>query len=879
VKPRVELPSGTVTFLVVDVAFAHAVPRSYVNWVHYCHKAQELIDSLVDPCGGAPVTSRGSVREYVYAFSRATKAIEAAVGLQKHTRAGTVPSDDAVPHVRCSVFTGEVDLINGAYSGFALEQAIALKNLAHSGQILVSLSTQELVRSLSDNDVEFQDLGSHQLQENVRSERVFQAEAPGLPSRFPPLRSVDSALTNVPFPTNSFVGREKQLFELIMHLRAARLVTVSGPAGIGKSRLVLQLAVALLHEYRDGVFTVDMGSLTNGSFIAETIATALPFVDLKGGDLRPQLRDALSTKQVLIIIDNCDNVAEALADQMPDLVGGLRTAEVILTCRKPTGASGELVYSLGPLELVAESEGTYSPAFALLRQRVQDLVPGHSMGSESEADANKICRLLRGIPLCMEMVAAKFKVSPIEDLVRQIEGFTEESESTRPQDLQPVVDGTLNWILQSLPTAEQEVLTRLAAFSGGWESDAPEQVCADSELAAVDIRNAIELLVQKGLVERSKRGPHVVRDRLSRSVWQFCFARTVNHGLLLPLRERHLEWCLSLADIAAEGLVGADQHRLMERTEREKENFRSAIEWCLNGGNNLSDAFRLVFGIHMFWYKRGYLTEGRIWLERLLAAAPFEANEDRARALNILGVFMNADGDTSGSTMYLEHALSIARSINSDKLIGSILNNIGLNYRGQRNLDKARAAFSESGEVFRKLGDEPRLATLLSNLGAVLSEQGNYDAALIILDESLHLNKRLDNEWAAIMVAFNMAELAIRQNHLDRAEPLLSQSLTRWFHQKDYRGVALALRAIANVADKLGQGERAAVLLGASASIRDRLHQDLPPIEMADYQALVAKLNADLGEAQFYRKWTEGNGLSTDAAVQFALGNVAHRAS
>jgi predicted ATPase/class 3 adenylate cyclase len=872
-----EPPSGTVTFASLDIVSTYPVSRGFESWLTLCSDLAAEVSSILEPLGGYLVAERSTTKELLYAFARPSKAIEGLAHIQRQTLTSPL-NDQTGLKLRAGVYTGEVDSVNGTYIGFALEQAISLKDLAYGGQLLVSLSTQELVRTLDEQGFEFRDLGTHRVQELGRAERVFQIEAAGLASEFPPIRSLESALTNVETHFNGFVGRQREMYEIGMQLRAARILTLTGCGGIGKSRTAHQLARSVLHDYRDGVYSVDFGNLENQEFIPETIASELPFLEIGGQDLPKRLTEQLKDKQLLLVFDNCDGIGAPLARFIEDVFLEARGVEIIVTARNAIGMRTELCYPLQPLELVplAGTGEEVSASFNLLLQRVRDSLPGFVLQKQNYASFNEICVALRGLPLALEVTAMKFKGLPLEEIRNEILQFTEGSLSSRQSDLQAIMDLTLEWAYDALPLTERCAFRRLAVFVSGWEEDMPSEVAVDGSLTADEIQRAITALTQKNVVVVKRRGPSVTRLFLPRSLWQFAAKKLAESGEAPVMKARHLAWFTPFAGQAEGEIRGPNQHRMMERLDREKQNLRAAIEFALSSEVKSDQIFGLVNPIAMFWYKRGRLTEGRIWLERILSYAGPEETERRCRALNILGVFLTADGQLEKALEYLTEATAVAKSLGNASLAAVILGNMGIAYRGLRQMEASQEAFLGAANTFRDLGEKGKLATYLGNLGAIYSESGQYDKAAVALSESLELCEAMGDHWAVLHTMSNFAEVARRQNSLEKAEQLFAKSLTGMFEQKDFRTVAGVLKSMAFLAEQLDQEERAATILGASAAIRDRIHQELPEIELDEHKILIDKLIGSLGEVQFYKKWNEGSNLSAEAAVQFALGGKSH---
>ena len=865
------MPDGTVTLVVLDVVFPEHEWKSYEAWSEDSAALISWLNTELWSREGVTVTDWTSSRQFVYAFSRPSQAIEGLVhGLD------TVRSKLGIANVplRAAAYTCEVHLNHGSYPSSVVEQALALNDLAYPGQVLLSLPTQELVRGLRSTTLEFEDLGTHRLQIHGRPERIFQLLAPEWPSSFPDLRSLDSAKTNLEAARDAFVGREREMYECAAQLHHSRVLTLTGCGGIGKSRLARELGRFLLHEYEDGVFLIDFGALTYGAFIEETIATDLPFIRRSGADLGKQLREKLDERKMLLILDNCDFIRKDLAKFISTHLSGLSKCEILVTSREALGMKDEHAFAIDPLSIGSEEGANHSEAVRLLIQRVRESMPGMTLSEEQSRIAKRLARTLRGVPLCIELAATKFRVLTPNAIVEQVTSFANGSKPYKSRrDLQQLVDRTLSWIYASLSKTEQKVLARAAVFWGGWEPDAADWVCGGYDLAPPDVRRAMDMLVQKGLVERFSRGPHVQRDIFSQSMREFAHEQLELSGELREIRHRHLEWFLALADDAYTGLEGPEQQRYLEKLDRERHNFRGSIEWSLRGDRDHSAAYRLVLAIPLFWLKRSYLTEARIWLEALPSSPSLEEGDSQARVLNALGAVHNALGDNERAAKCLRQGMKMSSKLLNAHLTALILCNLGVSYRGLGKLPEAESNFKKAADAFRTLNDNARLSSALTNLGAVRSELGKYAEASVAYKEALARSREQGNLWVANMVSFNLAELALRQDAIEKAEPLLNETLTNWHSIKDYSNVALALRAMAKMSHKLDQPERAITLLAADTAIRTRIHQDLPQYEEEQQEALISQLTSKIGNADFDATWSNGARLSPDAAVYYALGS------
>lgn len=862
---HVQLPAHTVTFLALDVTFSYSALTTFQTWTEACETVREKSLILANLHGGVLIDHRSSSREMVFAFSRATSALNAILDLQVWTLDEAGPETNP-PRIRAAIHTGELDDPNFSGGASVLDQALGIKNLAYAHQILLSLGAQDIVRARLDSSIGFKDLGSHLVQNEARPEKLFQVLHPRLPGEFPPIRSLDSALTNV-VAEPGFVGRLRELFELAVKVRTCKVVTLQGPAGIGKSTLARQLGSTLVHEYADGVFVVDFGELTEPRFVAEVLASELPFVGAVGVDLMQHLRRELNRRQMLLILDNCDSCCEQIQRFVEEVLLNLRSVEVIITSRQPLGSPTERIYSVGPLDYSAG----FSDSLLLLLRRAKELIPGFRLEREDVPFAEEICQTLRGIPLAIELTTQQLKAHTLRETYNTVLALASDPRGARKDDLQRIVEAVCATAYSALSDSEASVFRRSSIFVAGWDEKTGPVVLSDDRLRSEDVIDSANGLVDKGLMVHVKSAHSGSWYMLPRSLRQYAYSLSRQEDDLESLQGRYLGSYCELADAALQDLVGRECQTCITKLEREKPNLRVAIEWALQ--KDLRDeAYRLILGVHMFWYRRGYITEGRVWLERLLVACPHEVSERRGRALNIFGVFLNQAGETANAISYLERAENVAKELNNVPLTAAALGNQAVAARGEGESARAISILYEAAKLLRESGDKTRLAMVTINLGGALSESGRFEEAEAVLDESLSINSDIGNEPMVHNVKFNLASLYTRRKQLDKAQPLLVQCLMIWSSSRDYHQVSIVLNWMARIANSLGQSERAAVLLGSAAAFRDRVHYVLPLVERRSHEELVGQLTGAIGDGTFFRKWNEGNQFSLDEAVSFALG-------
>ncbi|HKY50325.1 MAG TPA: adenylate/guanylate cyclase domain-containing protein, partial [Candidatus Limnocylindria bacterium] len=618
------LPTGTVTFLFTDIEGSTRLWQVYPTAMKEAlARHHALLQHAVDSHDGYLFQIVGDA--ICAAFRSAADGLGAALTAQ-HALARESWGQTGPLRVRMALHTGFADVRAGEYksgeyaSGLTLSRTSRLLSAGHGGQILLSHATEELVRDDLPPTVGLRDLGERRLRDLIRAERIFQAVDPGLPSEFPPLKTLDATPNNLPIQVTSFVGREREIRDVTGLLKDTRLLTLLGPGGTGKTRLSLQVAANLIDGYADGVWFVEFAPLYDPELVPQAVASTLGVREEPGRPALTTLSEYLRRRTVLLILDNCEHLIDACARLADALLRSCPGVNVLTSSREALGTAGEVTYrvpslslpdprQLPSLERLADYE-----AVRLLVERASAVKPGFKITDANAAAAVQICQRLDGIPLAIELAAARLKdLSPREIAAHLDERFrllTAGSRTAMPRH--QTLRGLIDWSYELLPEFERALLRRVSVFAGGWHLAAAEAVDPD----ALDL---LGRLVDKSLVVADEEDGET-RYGLLETIRQYGLEKLRETSDEPMVRDRHRDFYVALVESSAPNLQGPDQATWLARLETEHDNVRAALRWSLEGGN-VEAAFRLGAALDSFWDTRGHISEGRQWIEQIVARA------------------------------------------------------------------------------------------------------------------------------------------------------------------------------------------------------------------------------------------------------------------
>jgi predicted ATPase/class 3 adenylate cyclase len=869
-------PSGTTTFLFTDIEGSTALLQRLgdTQYTHVLTKLRRLLRLICRRERGREIGHQGD--GLFMAFPRARDAIAAAVAAQLAILEQRWP-EDAVPQVRMGVHTGEPAANAGEFVGLDLHRAARICGAGHGGQILVSATTRALLEPRPASNVMLLDLGSHRLRNLQQPEQIFQVVHPDLRRDFPPLRSADGSANNLPQQVTSFVGREREVAEVTRRLSMTSILTLTGIGGCGKTRLALEVAGDLVGTYKDGVWLVELASLEEPGLVSNTVASALGVISVPGATLDATLLEYLRPRRLLLVLDNCEHLASSCAALVDTLSRFCPHLRILATSREPLGVRGEVVWQVPPLSLpladrpVSIEELLRYEAPQLFLDRVALTRADFAPAAQDIGAIVRVCRRLDGIPLAIELAAARMQVLSIQQIAARLdEKFRLLTGGSRTAaSRQRTLRGALDWSYDLLTLKERLLMRRLAVFAGSWTIEAAESICRDEGLDASEILDVLSQLVSKSLVIMQPRADGG-EFRMLETVREYAQERLDNADETVAVRTRHLHWYLDLAERAEKELGGADQATWLRRLEREYENLRAALEWSKVDESTGDVGLRLAEALWQLWYVRGDFSEGRMWLETMLSRlTPSESL--RARALREAGFLAWRQGDYDVAARLGSQGLAIFRDLGDLAGMGGavyLLGNVAF-YQGQ--LEHAKALHLESLVLRRKVGDKRRIAISLNSLGEVARAEGDFAAADACYQESLQLAREAGDTRATATATGNLGYVALRQGDHERAAKFLKEGLVYARQLVHKLGIAGFLTGLAGVAAATEQYNRAAHLLGATQSLLNALDVSLTTPDRLQYDLTREATLRALGEHVFNLAVAEGGAMTLDQAIDYAL--------
>jgi len=896
------LPTGTVTFVFTDIEGSTQLWERYPEQMRAAlvrHDA--LIEDIVSLHHGDVVRPRGEGDSRFAVFTLATDAAAAAASMQQalYAEPWTTPTP---LRVRIALHTGEADLREGDYYGSAVNRCARLRSAAHGGQTLLSDVTHGLVREALPPGTQLRDMGEHRLKDLIRPEHIFQLVVSGLASEFPPLKTLDTQPNNLPLQLTSLVGREREVETVCSLLRKedVHLLTLTGAGGTGKTRLSLQVGAELLEEYPGGVWFVELAALTDHTLVVSEIARTLGVVEQGGRPIIDTLKDYLREKKLLLILDNFEQVIQA-APQVGQLLQAAPQVKVLVTSRVPLKVRGEKEYPVPPLSvpdphhLPSLDKLTQYEAVRLFIERATDVKPDFEVTNDNAPAVAEICVRLDGLPLAIELAAARIKMLPPEALLSRLSQRLKLL-TGGAKDLparQQTLRNTIEWSYDLLSEGEKQLFWRMAPFNGGRTLQALEEVCNHDGRLLIDVFDGVQSLLDKSLLQQragGRGGDGEPRFWMLETIHEYSREKLEESGEADALYREHAQYFMRLVEEAEPHLRGARQVEWLDLLEEEHDNLRAALRWARESTRAEDRVIGLRVGgaVSRFWETRGHFAEGREQLATVLAGTTrVEASQGsrseaagRARGKALLGAGRMAlrQGDYEAQRVYSEEALAAYRLAGDKVGIGNSLILLGAVAYLQGDYVRARTLNEESLPILREVGDKQGIALSLLSLGIVAFLQGDYVRARTLNEESLSIFTEQGLGAGRADLLNNMGNVAYMEGDFDHARSLHTESLRAKRESGYMLGIALSVGGVGEAAIGLGKRdgkvdwvEKGAVLLGAS----DGLHKEIEAIREGDdaipYDHAAEAARAQLGEERFERLRGEGRAMSMEEAIEYAL--------
>ena len=913
--------SGTITFLFTDLEGSTKLWETFPDQMQGAlARHDDILRRAIETNHGRVIKTTGD--GFHAAFETGQGGVAAA--LQAQETLVQTPWDEIHPHalrIRIGLHTGEAEERGGDYYGPALNRAARLMAVAHGGQTLLSTTTANLVRDQLPPDASLKDLGEHRLKDLVRPEHIFQLNHPQLPGDFPALRSVDAFPNNLPVQITSFIGREHALEQARQRLASSHLLTLIGPGGTGKTRLSLQLAAEMLPAFQDGVWVVELAPITDPSLVLRSVAAVFGLRQQMGMPLHELLLDFLRLKELLLVIDNCEHLVEPSAQLVEQLLHACAKLKIIASSREALGIAGETIYRVPSLALPEESDFSvealaHSESVQLFVERASAANPKFGLNEQNARAIAQICRRLDGIPLALELAAARLTLFSAEQVAARLDDrfrlLTGGSRTALPR--QQTLRALIDWSYDLLSEPERSLFRRFSVFAGGCTYDAIEKVCHQ-----LDVLNLLTQLVNKSLVavEDEDREP---RYRLLETVRQYARDKLLELGEAEQARNDHFDFFIRFVDMAGSKLGTSEALEWVRRLDSEHDNIRAALEWGIE--THLNATLQAVPKLVRFWMRRGHEEEGRRFIAALIERAEKLTAPDGEAGLQWMTILAEAwnsgamlaysQGDNARGIPLAQRAVKLAGKAGDQSLLARALGFQASSTLMLGRYEEAEPLLQQALDAARASGDKTLAGMPLAMLGrALANREPGSSAAQAYMTEGAALMAESGDRWISTMSLLGMAmnakfrgefadarlrfaameplfqELGDRhrlnmvrselahidryEGRLDKAEAAYRETILGWKRLGHRAAIAHQLESFAFIAQAREDGQRAARLYAAAEALRESVGIPMTPSEKVEYDAEIARLRAGMDEKAFAAAWSEGGALSLEQAVAFAL--------
>ena len=742
---------------------------------------------------------------------------------------------------------------------------------------------------------------------------------------------------NLPTPFSTFIGRQRETTAVKQLLSSNRLVTLTGPGGCGKTRLALKVSHELLEEFGHGIWFVELASIFDPALVPQTVGSTFNIRELSGQSLIDALVNFLSGRDILLVIDNCEHLISACAQFAETILQKCSDLKILATSREVLGLTGEVAWVVPPLSLPGQQPWT-NPASAqdalhlyrdsesvqLFVARAMGNSPEFQLTAENGAWVAEICRHLDGMPLAIELAAARVRSLSVEQIEQRLDDrfhlLTGGSRTAPPR--QQTLISTLDWSYALLSATEQKVLQHLSVFAGGATLEAAEWVCAGEKVESAEVLDTLSHLVDKSLVtaDKSEHGEmrHLpggsLRYRLLETIRQYALEKLRESGEVDESRNRHLNYFIRWTETAELHLSGMEQVEWFELFEAEHDNVRAALDWCNTGADRADSGLRLAVACARFWRLRGYLGEGRMHISAALSrTSTSERTEMHARALfwgaslaylqsdypatrllaeesltlwrgldstnkvaladtlDLLGELATEEGDYATAPRLFEEALDIFKELEDPRGVGDMLMQLGWAYMRMGLYEKVAPRMEEALGLFREIGHVSLVGFTLAGLGELAIRQGQYEHAKQLLEDSLAIRKQHGHKWGIGATLGALGWVALLQHDLNRMKKWLGESLALRMEIGDKGGIAWCLEKLAEAKIAQAEFQDAAKIFGHAESLRAPIGSVIDPADQPEYDRIISGLQSALGMDALAALWTEGKVMQLEEIIECAL--------
>jgi len=913
------LPTGTVSFLFTDIeGSTRLAQENPEKWEVLRERHHAILHSVINAQQGYIFHVIGDA--FCVAFITAQQALNAA--LQSQANLYKEDWGNTPIKVRMGIHTGQAEIQDsGDYSGYlTLSRVQRVMSAGHGQQTLISQETEQLIANELPENVSLCDLGEHQLKGLIRPEHIYQVNLADLPADFPPLKTLDVRLNNLPTQLTPFIGREHEIASLVELIcnPDVRLVTLTGAGGTGKTRLSLQVASALGDYFSDGIFFVPLAETIDPDLAVSRIAQVLEVREGNGRFLIDTLKDFLGPKTLLLVLDNFEQLAGA-SSLTTDLLVVAPKLKLIISSRILLHMRGEHEFPVSPLDipdltnLLALEQLQQNESIQLFIQRARAVNPNFVLTRENASTVAAICQGLEGLPLAIELAAARIKVLPPQAMLARLSdrlSFLTGGASDLPAR-QQTLRNTLDWSHSLLSAPERTLFARLGIFAGGFSLEAAESICNPD--GTLDVLAGVEILLNNSLLRQEEDPNGAAHFRMLGTVREYALEELQKQAELPTLTRLHALYYLSkiTRDMGFK-LFSSESVMWLDWCESENDNIRAALDWAQK--NPEADEFKsvLLLFLSWFWYRRGYLHEGRVWTERFLGtdwASP--GTEGQGGALLSSAMLALWQGEAKTAIVESEECLGIFQRKEDPQFIPVAMLNLGVIHINMGNdaaahplLKEASSLFLEAGQKFfyavslvhlgnvalglgipteastwlekaypiaREVGDQWAISFALNNLGEVARVQGDYEKARQYYEESESLLRVMGDPGDLARLVHNLGSVALHEGNFEKAKSLYSESLAMFRKFGNKRGIAECLMGLSGLKAEDGQPQQAARLFSAAEAILAESGTAWWPADRAEVEHNREVILSRLDEQAFQAEYEIGQKMPLNQAFAYAL--------
>ncbi len=815
-------PTGNVTFLFTDIEGSTRLAQEFPESLHTAlEKHHAIVQNAIESNNGFAFEIVGD--SFCCAFENTEDAVKAAVQIQINLSSemcqlsGQERKNCAI-RVRIGIHSGNAEWNGKTYMGYiTLARTARVMSAAYGEQILISKDAYELCcpkpgsrKEETESNISFRDLGERRLKDVIEPIRLFQVVSKELREEFPPLMTLDARPNNLPVQLSGFIGRADEIKHAKELLKDNRLLTLTGTGGLGKTRFSLQVAADLIDDFANGVWFVDLAAVSDPVFLPITILNDLGLKEEQKKTPEETLGEHLKDKEILIILDNCEQIIESCAKLTENLLLTCPKLKVIATSREALNCKGEQTYRIPPLTVPDPNHNntpeqlTQYESVRLFIERALAVNPKFRVTNENAPALAEVCSRLDGIPLAVELAATRTKILSVEKIYERLDDrfklLTGGKRTALPR--QQTLRALIDWSYDLLSEDEKILWSRLSVFSGGWTLESAEEVCSDEKITKNDMLDLLSQLTEKSVIIYDETKD---RYRILESLKQYGIEKLPDRNEIFI---QHLNYFLKLSKKAKPELIGENTKFWMNIIEADHNNFLSAIEWSVNNENKEKGAV-ISDALGSFWSRMGKYSTGIRLIEIILESSGSLSKLLKGDILNWIGNFRISMGDNEQAKKYLEESLDLSKEIGDKRGIAESMLRLGNVTNSLGDFELAKNYYEESQDVYKEIGSKSGIAATTLSLGQIAFNQGDYGLAKKYFEESLFIFKEIGHKYGIALSIHNLGDVSLLQGDYELAKKYLKEGLDLLKEIGNKKGVAFSINTLGNIALNQGDYEHA----------------------------------------------------------------------